>query len=130
MDFKIDVQNTGQSTVELNADQTSFSFSDGVVTFTALLDPSFFVSLPGGQTKTLRFRRTYVPSTFTLGNYVPQVLLKGSENGTSFQSSIILSDQVVVGEPGELVITSLEPETKTVTATKDNTTIKLAIGAA
>jgi len=115
VDFKIDVQNTGQSTVELNADQTSFSFSDGVVTFTALLDPSFSTSLLGGKTTTLHFRRTYVPSTFTLGNYVPQVLLKGSENGTSFQSSMVLADQVVVGEPGELVITSLEPETKTVT---------------
>lgn len=115
--FQIGVSNGGQSTLELNSEQTKFEFSDGSRTFSSTLDPSFTSTVPGMGGATLYFRAEDVPGNFAHGNFAPTVTLSGKENGNPYSTQLTLTgNPITVGPPGELAISFLDPDVDAVTA--------------
>lgn len=116
VEFILTVRNDGDASISLDPELTTFSFSDGVRTFTSTLDGSYGDIIPGNGTLQLYFKKKYISTSFFLGTYEPKVQLVGDENGQPFNSQLNMLGEVIrIGEAGEFFIESVNPSTSTVT---------------
>ncbi len=116
-EFQLTVVNSGQASVLLYSDATTFSFSDGVNTFTSNLDDTRGSLIPGNGSVRLYFQQRYLSTAFASGSYEPTVTLTGNENGVPFQKTLVLSSsRVTVGRPGSVAVEALTPSTAAITA--------------
>ncbi|MDZ7369991.1 MAG: hypothetical protein ONB12_02330 [candidate division KSB1 bacterium] len=117
VEFQLSVVNNGQAAVTLFSDATTFSFSDGVNTYSANLDETRGTVIPGNGTVRLYFQQRYLTSAFALGAYEPVLVLSGIENGTAFLKTITLAGTSIrISQPGNISVDLVVPSAKTVTA--------------
>ena len=117
--FQLIVTNMGGATLELNPDQTVFSFTDGTTTYSSALDSSFGTTLPGGSsTRTFHFQFKTLSSAVAAGRYPPRLVLAGTQNGNPFSYTLasLSNNLITVAAPREVMITLLKSEATTVTA--------------
>ncbi len=113
--FKIKVKNTGAATLVLTPQQTGLLFSDGTINFAATLDANLNTTVPPNDTTLLTFVDKTIPANMTPGKYPVTVALRGLQNGNSFNSTLTLSDSVLVTLPGQLQVVSMRASQRTVT---------------
>ena len=115
--FQMNVINAGGSALILDPLGTVFSFSDGAITYTTLLDAALATSIPALASTTLQFNIKELPPDFRMGRYTPQLTIAGAQNGNPFSQTINLVDNAVtIGAPREVMITALRSMAPTVTA--------------
>ncbi len=118
--FTVDVSNIGGSDLILNTSQTKFQFNDGLHFFSAALDPAYDNRVPGGQTVTINFLRTLIPLAFQKGQYLPQLIISGTENNNAFSDNIELTTSLTVSDPGKFSLNHIVASTPSVTIGQTN----------
>jgi len=113
--FKVEIKNSGQATLELNPATTTFQFMDLGQTFIATLDAASGTTVAGNGQKILTFQSTKIPSAIPKGDYAPQVILNGTQNGAPFSRSLTLPNTpLTVGDPPTFQILSVQASQDTV----------------
>ncbi|MBN2072185.1 MAG: hypothetical protein JW814_12085 [Candidatus Krumholzibacteriota bacterium] len=98
--YSLDLGNSGEAPVILDADNTIFSFTDGLIVFSSqLTDES---ALPGVSVTNLEFIPGTIPLAMAPGRYPVTLSLIGTENGAPFDTVFTLSDSVDVTEPAQV----------------------------
>lgn len=114
--FQVNVLNSGESMLLLEAGSTYLTFTDGAITFTTLLDAALSTRIPGSDSQTLYFNAQSLPVDFRTGRYTPELHLVGAQNGDPFEQIVSLTDNMVtVGDPREVMITALRSLATSVT---------------
>ncbi len=109
--FTLDLLNSGEAAVILDAGLTTLSFNDGTETYAVALASEG--ALPGGAVSDLIFPETSIPAGMSAGAWEVTVVLSGTENGGEFDTSFVLSDPVTVVSPAAVSYntSSLSPST-------------------
>jgi len=98
--FRIHVSNPGTADVNLDMSNTIFSFTDEIDTVSAVVDSPAVLS--GGNTNiTMRFQSAIIDTSFTAGNYTPQVQFAGTGDDINLNG-------VLTTDAGELSIEPLQ----------------------
>jgi hypothetical protein len=97
--FYLTVNNPGVDAVTPTAGSTTFSFTDGTSTATAVLDSPAVIA--ANTTTTLKFANVAIPGTIEGGNFTPVVNITGTSGGST------VSGELQTG-PGELSISPLD----------------------
>jgi hypothetical protein len=92
--FQVQIRNSGQAAIALDPATTTFQFTaQGQPAFTAALDATGNTIIAGGTTSTaLTFQSKKIHSKIPKGQYAPQVILNGTQNGAPFSQSSSLSN--------------------------------------
>lgn len=113
--FRVRVRNTGQATLVLNPDLTTFRLQSDGNTLTAQLDANRVRAIAQGDT-TLTFRVVQISESFPRGKAAAFLDIAGTHNGTAFTlKNPFEVDSVNVTESAELEIINIKPSQTTVT---------------
>lgn len=113
--FSVRVRNTGQATLVLNPDLTTFQLQKDGATLTAQLDANRVRAVAAGDT-TLTFRVAQISESFPRGKAAAFVDIVGTHNGTAFTlKNPFAVDSVNVTDSAELEIVNIRPSQPTVT---------------
>jgi len=106
--FAIRVNNSGNADFIVNHQNTQLSFSDGPNEYLALSDTSSAnrIDIIRSGDTTFHFARVMVPSNFASGNYQPNVIISGYQNGHPEVVSFATGDTVKVLTPAAVRLDS------------------------
>ncbi|OGC89767.1 MAG: hypothetical protein A2W25_02670 [candidate division Zixibacteria bacterium RBG_16_53_22] len=106
--FAIRVNNSGSADFIVNHQNTQLSFGDGLREYIAHSDTSAGnrIDIISQGDTTFNFAHVMVPSDFTTGNYRPNVVLSGYQNGHPEVVSFITADTVKVLTPAAVRLNS------------------------
>ena len=121
--FTLDLLNSREAAVILEAGLTSLSFTDGTEIYSVSLAAEG--ALPGGTVSDLSFPAAVIPATMNPGAWPVTVDLVGTENGGAFDTSFVLSDPVTVVAPAvvEYISATLTPA-----VVSKNSSVAFAVG--
>ncbi|MDD4858488.1 MAG: Ig-like domain-containing protein, partial [Candidatus Krumholzibacteria bacterium] len=98
--FSVSLRNNGEAAVILDGTGTSLTFTDGV--HSVIVELGSAGALPGNKATNIVFPAALVPLAMNAGKWPVSVQLGGTENGGSFDETLVLSDSVRVVEPANL----------------------------
>ncbi|MDH3216330.1 MAG: hypothetical protein OEN01_08565 [Candidatus Krumholzibacteria bacterium] len=105
------------ATVVLDTNQTRFVLSNGPTTVSPRLSALSANTITAGSSTLLVFENVQIDTAFGTGNYLPQLQLRGTENGNAFQSDIeTFPDSVGIQEPQAIDIERIVVSQSRVTA--------------
>ncbi len=105
--FYVDITNPGTEEVQLEANNTTFSFSDENILISTTLDsPSVLTA--GESTATLKFAPVVIDSALEGGNYTPDIQLQGSADDSSLAGVLSTSPAELSVEPLQIVLIDVQ----------------------